>query len=196
MSTHNKPGDLERGYAYLDGMLTEVDLTSTPDLTVSDPDTLITNNRQPDVIQTLGGLGGMTPTTHVEAPHPNDHDDDEDPAVKRGLHLLATRYDGTPVRIVPASRMRTNRYRVTAGIQMAVAARDHRRLRTTLLFNSNTATDLAYFSNDQTTAVSMGFLLPVNVPVVVTNGDEIGIAVDAANAGTAQYISICQEVQE
>lgn len=177
-----------------------VDLTDAP-LVPSNPDSLERLNAQPDVIQTLTASGrnvpGLTPSTNIPGGNPdNNPKDDEDPYVERGLHDVVTRYQGEPVRVIPASRMRTQRLRVLAGTQMALARPDSRRIRAVVMFTSNTATDVCFISNDQTTAVAMGFALPINVPVELRNGDEIGIAVDAANVGTNQFISIIQEIQE
>lgn len=179
-----------------DTMTGGVDLTGSVDITDDAPDSLTGLNAQPDVIQTLTGIRPLSPDVHLEQPHDDGQPFQTDPTITRGLHEVATRFDGEPVRVVPASRFRTLRIPVAPGTQIALAARDARRIRAVVLLTSVTATDVGYVSNDQTTAALMGFALPINVPVEFRHGDEIGFATPATNNALGAFISIAFEIQE
>lgn len=177
-----------------DTMTGGVDLTGTTDLTNDSPEYISHDNKQPDVIQTLTGISPLSPPVHIETEH-GEHFH-EDPEIKHGLHQVAVRYDGQPVRVRPASRFRTQRLLVAPGTQMMVAQRDSRRTKLRLTVTSANATDVLYVGSDQSTAATMGAVVPLNVVYDLNHGDEVGIATPSTNNAAGLTLSIVQEIQE
>jgi hypothetical protein len=175
-----------------------VDLTGSVDLDgdpSNDPD-YVRLNKSPEVIQTLtGGHGSLFGSVNMPA-------DDKEPAfheseqIDHGLHKVATRYDGAPVRVRPASRFRTQRFFLAPGAQMMIAQRDYRRTKLRLVVTSATATDVLYVGSDQTTAATMGAVVPLNVVYDLNHGDEVGVASASTNNVLGLTLSIMQEIQE
>lgn len=178
-----------------DNMTGGVDLTGTTDLDGPGIDSLIGLNRQPEVLQTYtGGHGPLAGSVHLVVG--GLYKDQESKDVAAGLHDVATRFDGTPVRVIPASRFRTERFFIAPGSAFMVAQRDSRRIRMTLLVTSVTATDVLYAGQDQTTALTMGIVIPLNVPIEMKHGDMVGVATPASNNVLGLTLSLSYELQE
>jgi hypothetical protein len=175
-----------------------VDLTGTSDLFDSNADEsleYIRQNKHPEMIETLtGGHGPLYGSVHLEVNA--DNSDHESEQINHGLHKVLDRFSGAPVRVRPASRMRTERLFVAPGSAFLIGQRDYRRTRLTVIVTSVTATDVVYVGADQTTALTMGFVLPVNQQLVMLHADLVGIATPASNNVLGLTLSIMTEIQE
>lgn len=175
-----------------------VDYTGTVDLdTPGVLDTLEMLNRQPEVIQTLtGGHGSLY--GDVNMPADDDVEPEANPEMLHSLQTVATRYDGTPVRVVPNSRFRTMRYLVPAGNTLWIAGVDARR-RFLGITIYGPADNSLYVAPDISTVLTTGFELRTIVggiaSMVLTHGDSVAIGADAANNATLR-VSLAFEFLE
>jgi len=180
-----------------------VDLTGSVDLSSPEQvaDYLARLNAQPDVLQTIsGGVNDLGISIGDLADHDGSKGFREDKEHADALAEVRGAYDGTAVRVLPASRFRAQRITLAPGTTAWIGQRDPRRLSCGIVVSDPTnAVQYAYVGPDITSVLSSGFELVTGTwapyGIVLTHGDQIAIGAAAANTQPVT-VSIAIEVQE
>jgi hypothetical protein len=159
-------------------------------LIVNPPDHLTTADMVPDVVQTLDN--GRSPLSPQSVYVPDDNPQwraVQD--ITAALTKLVTQWDSHSIRVVPSSRMVTQRTTLaTPGQAYNLAGEDSRRRSMTVRFQSTVPGDVLYIGADMSVPGNGYPLLTTDPPLLITTGQEIWVALGSGNTGVGTLSSL------